>query len=135
MPELSAGTSTKVIYIDDTTGELIKGDAPSGGLSAIASDSILSNSTTSSAIPTELQIPEERVVGRLTGGHVTPIEIVDIYNLSQTTKDCLSNTSNWSSKSYNGGGITDGDAGKEYYDSDYYFKFVADNVPIRMCRY
>ena len=184
-PYLAAGTSTKVVYIDDTTGELKKGDAPSGGtggttytfsgstelngnvvtldgdietvsgdkyygtsggtkgywnlpdgggLSPIASDSILSNSTTGTTIPTELSILEESVVGRLVGGHVNAINMVDIYDLSSTTKGYLSDTNNWSNKAYIGPTITDGDAGKEFYDGDYYYKFVLDNTPIRINR-
>ena len=105
---------------------------PSGGLSSIAANSILSNSTTSSAVPTELQIADEEIVGRVDGGNVTGVTMIDIFDLSSTTKSLLSSTSNWSSKAYTGTAITDGDAGKMYFDSNYLFYFKTDNTPIRV---
>lgn len=66
-------------------------------------------------------------------GNVTATEAIITAKLDNaTTKALLSDTGNWSGKAYAGTAITGTYEGMYYADSDYFYFFYADNLPIRM---
>jgi len=77
-----------------------------GGLAAIAAESILANATGSSAIPSAIAVGQERLVGRITGGHIddlSPTEVRTLLGLvaSAAASDFLvgeAATGNWVKK-------------------------------------
>jgi len=128
MSKLNTGASDNILYIDNN-GKVTKSDE----LTSISGNSVLLNNTSTQAKPKDFVLPVNTVLGR-ESSNIEAIDIVDVYDLSTTTKDNLSNTSNWSNKTYSGPSITDGTVGKKYYNSDYLFEFVSNNIPIRISR-
>jgi hypothetical protein len=55
-------------------------------------------------------------------------------NIPSTEKTKLENTGNWTAKVYTGTALVNCPIGSEHYDANYYFKFVDNNIPIRIAR-
>lgn len=69
------------------------------------------------------------------GGTVEEVPMVDAYSLSASTIALLDNTSNWNpSGVYTGSTITGTFQGQSYYNADYWFTAVDDNIWIRLAR-
>ena len=129
-----ATTNESTLQISGTNDTIYFTSTGGGGgdIGDINPNTVLVNNTTSVAPPIDMNLSGDTVVGRLEGDNISPIGLIDVYDLSTTTKDNLSNVNNWTAKEYTGPTITDGDTGKIYIDGDYYFYFKYDNVPIRL---
>lgn len=78
----------------------------------------------------------DTILSRSTGGTVNEIEQVDGYLISGTTVgNLLSNVNNWTiNGSYTGTTITGTYQGQSFYDDNYWFTAVGDNLWIRLIR-
>jgi hypothetical protein len=64
----------------------------------------------------------------------TDAQYFNPFNIPSTEKTKLENTGNWAAKVYTGTALVNCPIGSEHYDANYYFKFVDNNVPIRIAR-
>jgi hypothetical protein len=64
----------------------------------------------------------------------TDAQYFNPFDIPSTEKTKLENTVNWTAQFYTGTALVNCPIGSEHYDSNYYFKFVDNNVPIRIAR-
>jgi len=85
-------------------------------LSAMASETVKGNATSSSATPQDIALSEQTVLGRITGGHIKGLTVAELVTLigciTTSSTDTLTNKTLTAPKFADGGFIAD-DAGNE----------------------
>jgi hypothetical protein len=85
------GTSGKLA----SAGAIAAGELPAiplTGLATQATDTIVANVTAGSAAPTAVAVAEQRVVGRITGGHITDLTTAQLKTLCAYLTDLVDDT-------------------------------------------